>query len=226
MRAMFTRARGERGISLIEAMIVLLMTSILAAVAAPSISRTVAQSRLARAQNDAQAIKTAINNFLTEFTAFSPAAFTSDGTDSGDTIAMLVSDGDIPPLHPDIAALGAPDDNWSSYVQCCGGVNVAFLEGHLVTNTNLGAGGAYDTNAGGWRGAYISAPVDPDPWGNRYMVNVEYLRGASTSNDVFVLSAGPDEQVDTQFEFESGGAVPGDDDIISIIRRDSGATVP
>lgn len=220
--------RGERGVSLIEATIVLTMASILAAAAAPSVSRTLAQSRLSRAASDTQAIKTAINNFLTEFTVFTPAAFTSTGATGGDTMEILVSDGDVPPLSATISGLGAPDSNWSELVGCCAGaVDVGFLEAHLVTNTGLGGVGSYSTAASGWRGAYISAPVDPDPWGNRYAVNVEYLRGASTANDVFVLSAGPDEEVDTEYSFTTGGARPGDDDITSVIRRDSGGlTVP
>ena len=77
-----------------------------------------------------------------------------------------------------------------------------------------------------WRGAYISAPVDPDPWGNRYAVNVQWLQGTSTErkNDVIVLSTGPDEQIDTAFEAD--GITPGDDDIIVVVRRDIGLTTP
>jgi hypothetical protein len=41
---------------------------------------------------------------------------------------------------------------------------------------------------------------------------------------VFVLSAGPDEEIDTQFTIN--GATPGGDDIINVVRRDAGLTVP
>ena len=102
---------------------------------------------------------------------------------------------------------------------------VDFLERHLVTNTP--AGGAYSTVAA-WKGAYLSAPVEPDPWGNRYAVNTQFLKATNpatlTSNDVFVLSAGPDEQIDTVFT--KNGITPGDDDIINVVRRDLNATVP
>jgi len=94
-----------------------------------------------------------------------------------------------------------------------------------LTERLKGKDGAYTTGGGApWRGAYISAPIDSDPWGNRYAVNVLYLRTAPTSNDVFVLSAGPDEEIDTAFTVN--GVVPGDDDIIAVIRRDPGRTVP
>jgi len=68
-----------------------------------------------------------------------------------------------------------------------------------------------------WRGPYLDA-VRPDPWGNRYMANVLWLtmpQGADSSGfirPVIVLSAGPDEEVDTHFD-SIGGFVLGDDDI-------------
>lgn len=85
-----------------------------------------------------------------------------------------------------------------------------------------------------WRGPYLRSPVDPDPWGNRYAVNVVFLDPSVTATisgitnpgtpygtadyprlDVFVLSAGPDEEIDTQSAQD--GAVPGDDDFIYIV---------
>jgi type II secretory pathway pseudopilin PulG len=220
------RLSSNRGVTIIEATIVLTMMAILTAAAAPTVARTVAQSRLTRAESDVEAIKTAINAFLTTFTVFSPAGFTSTGATGGDTIEVLVSDGDIPPLSATISGLGSPHTNWDDVVACCAGaVDVSFLENHLVANASLGGVGSYSTAATGWKGAYINAPVDPDPWGNRYAVNTEYLR-ASTANDVIVLSAGPDETVDTQYSWTTGGARPGGDDIITVIRRDSGVTTP
>lgn len=207
--------RNTRGVSLIEATVVLTMISVLAAAAAPNLSRTLMRARLSRAVSDTTAIRTAIDNFVTEHTLFVP--FTSTGASGGDVIEMLVSDGDIP-----FTAIGAT--NWDDVVACCGTEpDVAFLEGHLVTNSSLGGVGSYSTAAGGWRGAYINAPIDPDPWGNRYAVNVQYLK-VTTTNDTFVLSAGPDEEIDTAFTFN--GARPGDDDIINVVRRDVGLEVP
>jgi prepilin-type N-terminal cleavage/methylation domain-containing protein len=206
---------SPRGFSLVEATIVLAVVAVLTGVAAPSVSRTLSQGRLARAQTDVQAIRTAIHNLLSEHTLFVP--FTSTGAFDGDAIEVLVSDGDIP-----LTAIGAT--NWDDPVTCCAGaVDVAFLEAHLVNNGGLGAAGAYSVAVGGWRGAYINAPIDPDPWGNRYAVNTEYLK-STTTNDVFVLSAGPDEHIDTPFTFN--GARPGDDDIIAIVRRDNGVAAP
>jgi type II secretory pathway pseudopilin PulG len=204
----------HRGVTLVEATIVVTALAILTAAVAPVASRTLDRARLARATEDAAAIKAGINNFVTEHTLFVP--FTSNGAVGGDAVEMLVGDGDIP-----FSAVGAT--NWDEPVACCAAaVDVDFLERHLVTNTPIGGGG-YSTLVGGWKGAYIASPIDADPWGNRYAVNVQYLRTATT-NDVFVLSAGPDEEIDSAFTLN--GAIPGDDDIIDVIRRDSGLTVP
>jgi hypothetical protein len=134
---------------------------------------------------------------------------------------MLVSDGDIP-------LLGAGHTNWLFPVSQTGGMTVDFLERHLITNLPfdgaLVANRPYPTNA--WQGAYINGPIDPDPWGNRYMVNTEWCEGtvAERLNDVFVVTAGPNELIDTQWQMN--GAVAGDDDMIVIVRRGTAQLVP
>jgi type II secretory pathway pseudopilin PulG len=168
-------------------------------------------------------------------------------------VEMLVSDGDIPELGRD------GDYRWALRVNF---TDIDFLEYHLVTNrpgnfeanayrtpTDLGKGAtdfpsdpmfARDESGGfnsefAWRGPYITAPVDPDPWGNRYAVNARYLdpqasSGNTTSEDgtglgngyeqdVVVLSAGPDEEIDTDFNID--GITPGDDDILVTISSNS-----
>jgi hypothetical protein len=83
----------------------------------------------------------------------------------------------------------------------------------------------------------MTGPVDPDPWGNRYAVNVAFLDPSPTAvlggitatlavgsaigvldyprMDVFVLSAGPDEEIDTKSAQD--GVVPGDDDFVYVV---------
>ena len=191
-------------------------------------------------------------------------------------VDLLVSDGDIPVANPgNVLTDGDPDGSgatgWTDIVDFA---DVDFLEYHLVTNnpgndpanhyrtprdlTNSGLSGGSDAmfaredskgfNAEfSWRGPYVTAPIDPDPWGNRYAVNVKYLDAradgsagdnnddASTEGtggftaDVVVLSAGSDEEVDTNFNHTESpqtadlneGAVPGDDDIIYLLSANS-----
>jgi hypothetical protein len=109
--------------------------------------------------------------------------------------------------------------------------------------------GAYTTSGPsfglGWRGAYLSPPIGPDPWGHRYLVNSVFLAVAvdagsasaamSTvqttnpppskpgwSNDTFCISAGPNGKYETAF---GGNAAHGvyrrGDDFIYIISGDT-----
>lgn len=82
-----------------------------------------------------------------------------------------------------------------------------------------------------WRGPYLRGPINADPWGNRYAANVAFLDPSPTASitgitagwstgdyprlDVFVLSAGADEEIDTSSAQD--GAVPGDDDFVYIV---------
>ena len=163
-------------------------------------------------------------------------------------VAILVSDGDV----PEIGRRGG-----SSWAEPADLYRIDFFEYHLVTNrpgndrsnayrtpSDLNKGdGAYPSDpmfarvsSGGfnsefaWRGPYITAPIDPDPWGNRYASNVHFLPARTgTGNctphqngfafDVVVLSAGPDEEVDTKFAVD--GLTPGDDDILYTLSANS-----
>ncbi len=175
-----------------------------------------------------------------------------DQSDSN-RVDMLVGDGDVPELG---------GDGHEKWVRKVNFADIDFLEYHLVTNnpgnahgnayrtpTDLGKGAtdfpsdpmfARDESGGfnsefAWRGPYITAPIDPDPWGNRYAVNAKFLdpqadslninsesgkdNGNGYEEDVVVLSAGPDEEIDTQYGVD--GLTPGDDDILVTISGNS-----
>jgi prepilin-type N-terminal cleavage/methylation domain-containing protein len=208
---------GERGITLIEITIVLTVVAILTAAAAPLASRTVERSRQVRALEDLEAIATAVSNYVTDAPAnFRQPHVQGDVAGSAE-VDLLVSDGDTPPTIVSV--------EWDDPVGQLGpGIVTDFLENHVLQNEPFDD----PTHPYGsfWRGAYINGPIDPDPWGNRYAVNAEWLDGtaAERRNDTFVLSAGPNEQTDTAWQLD--GAVAGDDDLIIIIRRDTNLTVP
>ena len=221
-------AGGTRGFSLVEATIVITAVALLSAVAAPSASRSLDRARMARAVDDMEALKTAIFTFRSD--VFD--GFTEDGTTSGDQVEMLVSDGDIPvdmSITDDNGAAAGTLMRWDDVVgdnDGASGITVDWFEGHLVLNSILNGAASYGLGGGtAWRGTYMNAPIDGDPWGNRYAANVKFMDAPSTtSNDVFLYSAGPDEQIDTLFE--KNGIFPGDDDILVMLLRDNNAIVP
>jgi len=192
------RLREARGLSLLEVTFMMTLLAALGAAMAPALAATVRNARTARAMIDAQTIRDAIDSF--KGNGFS--IFTSTGTQlAADQVEFLYGDGDIPEA--------GSSASWRTTT--ANDVN-DFLEEHLVVNSFTGPF-AYSTIASPiWRGAYLHGPVNPDPWGNRYAVNVVYL-GASV-NDVVVLSAGPDEAVDTP---DTGNPLTAADDDIAVL---------
>ncbi len=252
-------ARSARGLSLVEATIILATVSILSAILAPTISGYIDQARIARAREDVRVIGDAINTFIDDngekvflqdgvgAAALNPPANRRDNGGTSYRVNLLVSDGDVP-----TGAAGVTDVAF--WLQAVSATFVQTLSDHLIENqpndttanryrnpndvTTASTGGNIDfarTESSGfnapyaWRGAYLKSPVNADPWGNRYAVNVGFLDPSPTiaianistavanypRMDVFVISAGGDEEIDTTPEQD--GAVPGDDDIIYVV---------
>jgi len=142
---------------------------------------------------------------------------------SGDAVEVLVTSGDVPAQGPEGEGdwLESPDGAW-----------VDFLEYYLVSNTPgndaerrfptlADCGEAVADLFGGlraWQGAYANVSAG-DPWGNRYAIN-SFLLTQTTGEDVVILSAGPDQEIDSPFYMD--GFVPGDDDIALVF--DAGPT--
>ena len=195
------------GLSLIEVAIILAATLAIAGALTPSVTATVRNAQTATATTVMGQIQTQVLQALSDMNYNN---FTTDGLKNGPKVNLLVSDGDTP---REVSASGSA--SWQAAVDDS---TVDFLERHLITNQPGGdplkAYAPGGSNA--WRGAYLSAPSDPDPWGNRYMSNVEWLgSGGTNANDVVVYSAGPDEQIDTQFGADPLAA--GDDDLITLV---------
>lgn len=252
---------NERGVSLVEATVILAVASVLASILAPSVGSYVDQARQARAREDVQVIGTAINSFIDDTGEHMFLRNGSNGaTDripptraDAQRVELLISDGDVPTLGNAVLA----ETYWTQTI--ASGAWVDTLSNHLVENnpgetaaahyrnptdiTVAGVGNidfARGESSGfnaphAWRGAYLRGPVDSDPWGNRYAVNVAFLdprldaapaavngvisAGFGTATyprlDVFAISAGPDEEIDTRSAQD--GAVPGDDDFIYVV---------
>ncbi|HXH25963.1 MAG TPA: type II secretion system protein GspG [Vicinamibacterales bacterium] len=206
-----SRTTGEEGLSLIETAIVMIVAASIIGALAPSLAAVRRHAEIAAATTQMGRIRDAILQALDDLNY---QRFTIDGTQNGTRVRRLVSDGDIP--RDRSTSLGNAA-NWQAVVDNATGLT-DFLERHLVTNDPRGSSANDYPTAGGdrWRGPYLNPPVDPDPWGNRYAVNVEYLGGgAGGTNDVVVYSAGPDEEIDSAY---TGNPLnPGDDDLMVLV---------
>jgi type II secretory pathway pseudopilin PulG len=203
---MIERLGAARGITLFEVALTLTVTTALVTALMPTLTTTIQHAESAAATTAMSTIQTQVLEMLDDVNFNS---FTITGTSGGTHVEILVSDGDIP---RDVSGTGSVE--WQRPVDNATGL-VDFLERHLVTNNPRGnAANDYPTAGGNrWRGAYLSAPVDPDPWGNRYAVNVEFLTGGN--QDVVVFSAGPDEQIDSAYS--ANGLTAADDDLIVLV---------
>lgn len=194
--------RRAKGITLLEVTIVLVTVGILAAALTPTVSNSIRRGKLQRARMDVVAIKKALIDMLADTNARGVVRDGSVGRGKQDYVDLLVGDGDVP---------GLGKNGSKSWVQRVDFKHVDFIEHHLSTNQ---PGKDRSNGYKNWVGAYLAAPINPDPWGNRYMINTRYLFSGFTY-DVVVLSAGPDGEVDSKFT--QNGFVPGDDDIICLV---------
>ena len=253
---------NERGVTLVEATVVLAVTAILVAILAPAAGTYMDQARLARAREDVHVIGDALTTFIDDNgehmllrNGSNGAAVQTPPTRAdANRVELLISDGDVPSLGN--AVLG--ETYWTQTL--ASGAWVDTISNHLAENNpgetlgnryrqpvdititpvgnNIDFARAESSGFNApyaWRGAYLRSPLDADPWGNRYSVNVAFLdpridaapvavNGTITSGfttadyprlDVFVISAGPDEEIDTKSAQD--GAVAGDDDIIYVM---------
>jgi hypothetical protein len=219
------RLKGQRGLSLVEVTIMLLVLMLLTSVLAPSIFDFVIDAKWVKVKEDCEAIGITVARLnrdigsCLKFNAAQPCT-------EANRVDILYSDG------PDVTAaeVTAPDFtsnnitpaaiNWDNDSDALVGDH---MQGHFTTNlpayrTPLQNYPAPSYPAGplfniGWRGGYLASPIGPDPWGKRYLVNSVFLSTATDSNDlaaegaftrwwerdVICLSAGPNGVYETPF---------------------------
>jgi type II secretory pathway pseudopilin PulG len=225
--------------SLVEASVVLMVLSVIASLMAPPVLEYVRTTQEAAASHDVAEIGAALARMLDDLGETSvlrdgngSSATTPPSHAAGNRVDLLVTQGETPTLDPSAVRPGASVTDWDDAVNDAA---IQLLDYYLVANTpsSLAANGyrtassmstttEFDPDVGAmfnaehaWRGAYLPGPLGPDPWGNRYAINVEFLErplGAGPSgnvNDVFVLSAGSDGRVETRFAVD--GVTSGND---------------
>jgi type II secretory pathway pseudopilin PulG len=194
---MAARLETERGFTLLEITLILAVIAILGLILAPSALNFMNQSRQARAQTDVEALAGAVEAFFHD-NGFFPQF--SDANRSG-RIALLVS--------PGAAGNAAPGAEAWTRVDA---LAVDLISNQLINNRPSfgGAGYPLKTPASGlgWNGPYLAGTIESDPWGTRYVINVEFLsvmpgpmeiNGAQEKRAVWALSAGPDGRFDTAY---------------------------
>jgi hypothetical protein len=228
------KLKGQKGLSLVEVTIMLLVLMLLTSVLAPSIWDFVYDAQWVKVKEDCEAIGISVSRFLRDNPpCFSTAPGGGTRCEIANRVDLLYGDGAI-------AAVGAlsPDytggtgnvgvvNNWNDTGAAA---NVGTLENHLTKNTigatfyptpgTLGNLNVVGPQFGlGWRGGYLAGPIAPDPWGSAYEVNSMFVAAATNAatatnegfygwdRDVFCISAGPNKIFQTPFH---GCPPPGD----------------
>lgn len=202
-----TAAQSHRGFTLIELTVVLAVIVTLALVLTPSIANFINDSRSARARADCQTIAAAITQFYRD-TGFYPAWKQARNGGPGlaqNKLQLLVSPGNVP--------LEDQPSGWTT--------GTAGLMAEQLVSDIPGYTLRTPTSQTGWNGPYVSSEINADPWGNRYVVNIELIDtsasaagiGGRVKSAVWVLSAGPNGTIETTYNQSILTAVIGGDDI-------------
>jgi len=178
--------RTQGGLTLIELIVVLAALVILVAILIPTVISLPEQAEEIRAKNDARAIGEAIQHLQKDLAKWPVYSSSTPGLiPSNATLERLISAGNAPGVS------GATAD-WIN------AANTDDLDDHLGNNRLLNGNQYPGTGEFAWRGPYL-AEAPEDPWGNRFIVNVQWLQPGASPNVVWVLSAGPNKTIETTF---------------------------
>ena len=162
--------RSNRGVatSLIETVLVISVTAILASIAMIPALGGMDDAKISKAFSDTELIGIAIHNFAQDITA--PPAFKSGQATSptDDIFYVLETDGE-----------DATDSTstWPTDTD-----EIDLMENHLMMNQPDVTAPAYPRRGDisfnrqrGWNGPYLTQLPSSDPWGDKYLANVQFL---------------------------------------------------
>lgn len=190
------------GFSLIELTFVMAIILVLVAFLIATLLSRVEKGLETEAQRGTGSIAVAILNFYRD-TGLWPIWQNGAQTGSGDNSFnyLVTMDG------------GYPDAGTTTYDFAVSSVIDTFTN-QLIANT---PGYPVINQKKRWHGPYL--PKDPeDPWGNKYVVNIDTLKPGTAMKDVLVLSAGPDGVIQTARNQDPAGFVLSGDDIVFHVR--------
>ena len=200
--------KQEAGFTLIEVIVVIAVVAILAAILTPTITKNIDDSKRARTVNECQVMAASIASFYKDVGRWP----SRDNTGADNQIELLYGDGTTPTVA------GAGTANWIGGGGW-GGADQDTFTNQLIANAPGGVGAPYATTGElAWRGPYATE-YRADPWGNRYACNIIYGWTATANNAVWILSAGPNGQVQTNaIQSVVGPPVVSGDDIVARIK--------
>lgn len=204
--------RTAHGFTLMEIIVVLAVVATLVAALTPMIIGYITDAQRARAANDAQQIAGAVLKMFTDTGKF---AFKKNGPGPNSKEA---ADADVLTTAEGATPTEATGTAWNLATTAVKDT----IENQLLSNTPFqgAAGTPYaSTGRSAWKGPYLDKPK-PDPWGNQYLVNIGKADpAAATPKAVFVISAGPNGQLETNADQNATVAVTaGGDDIIARVK--------
>jgi type II secretory pathway pseudopilin PulG len=197
-KIMIGRLRSQRGMSLVEATIILMVLATLTAVLAPAMGDYVEDARNTKAKEDVEAIGTAILR-LTRDTGQPCLQLAAGACTLANRIDLLVGAGNTPAIDTsagfavnytftaDNSADGAVAENWlSTGAGITAMTKQDTLDNQFVTNAPVYSGPDFTKGGGpksglGWRGAYLTGPIGGDPWGFKYQANTVFLTVATNA---------------------------------------------
>ena len=223
IRDALRNAKAERGFTLIEVTIILMVLVILSTIMLPQLGNFNRLARFVKVTEDLVVVCSGMKKMLDEVMG---NAFWEDPRDKTWGIGLLFTDGRIPRLNPMIESMDPTAVNWlisnvgedletvyTDYPNQVEGFFAAdHFMNHFLMNNPLGdqdyqhyidiTDVTQEWFAFGWHGPYFNKLL-PDPWGHRYASNVFALHtvdGNIYTSAVIVLSAGPNGVIDTKFD--------------------------
>jgi hypothetical protein len=192
--------RSERGLSLVEATIILTVLATLTATIAPSAADYINEARSVKAKEDVEAIGMAIVRLQRDTGSKCLRVAAGTACTVANRVDLLVSGTGVAgtdvddaakevsaSASPALAGTSATPYNWA------GGDNTNTppvgnrdtIDSQFILNTPTYTAVSFTTGGPnkvtGWRGAYLTGLVSLDPWGYRYQANTVFLAVASNA---------------------------------------------
>lgn len=196
--------RNERGFTLVEVIVVLSVVLLLTGIAVPMLSSYMEDGRRARAEAECKVIGSAVSSFYKDLGVW-PAR---NSAGSNNQIYVLLTGNTMPTTNPWLAG-----HQWITWGMSTARGDLANY--HLTQNAPQNTTGAAYTTTGNirWRGPYSNGNTPLDPWGRPYVINVisGHTYNATNYKRLWVISAGPNGQFDTNANATATTEIAGDD---------------